>query len=381
MLKQQLQVGHIAAIPIRLHWSWPLLFGLLIVALRPIYTRHACVDAGLCGHDLTLAALMAGLIGASVLIHELGHALVARRLTVPVQSITLFAFGGMAEADSEAPSPGIEFAIALAGPAANLLIAAGGGLIWWGATSGGLRLPSLLAAHLAVANLILALLNLLPGYPMDGGRVLRAVLWFLGDDWLPATRFTAQIGRACGVALSFGGSLLALLFRLPALAVWALLVGGFLYRTAHLSYRQILLQGALRGVAVGDLMQRRVRTVAPDLNLDQFVARYVIGQSETSFAVVVGAADGGSRLQGMINLRALRRFTNASWATHTVAAAMAPLGQAAILTPQTPVIDVIQRLNDSPDGLLPVVDGEQFVGLLRARDVAVFIQVQLARQK
>lgn len=380
MLKHQLQIGRIAAIPIRLHWSWPLLFGLLVVALRPIYAAHACADAGRCGNDLGLAALMAGLISASVLLHELGHALVARHLTVPVQSITLFAFGGVAEAAGEAPNPGADFAIALAGPAANLLIAAGGGLLWLGSASGGPRIPGLIAAHLAVANLILALLNLLPGYPMDGGRVLRAVLWFLGDDRLPATRVTAQIGRACGIGISFGGSLLALAFRLPALALWALLVGGFLYRTAHLSYRQIVLQGALWGVTVGELMQRRVRTVAPDLNLDQFVARYVLGQSETSFAVV-GADGGGTRLLGMISLRALRRFTNAQWSAHTVAEAMSPLGQITALAPQTPAIDAAYLLNDSPDGLLPVADGEQFVGLLRARDVAVYIQVQLARQK
>lgn len=377
MPTQSLTLGRIAAIPIRLHWSWPLLFGLLAVALRPIYTSHACVDAGLCGHDLSLAALMAGLIGASVLVHELGHALVAHHLTVPVRSITLFAFGGIAEAEHEAPNPGVDFAVALAGPAANLLIAGGGGLLWWlTAAGGGPRLIGLLAA----ANLILALLNLLPGYPMDGGRVLRAVLWFLGDDRLPATRVTAQIGRACGVALSFGGSLLALLFRLPALAVWALLVGGFLYRIAHLSYRRIVLEGALRGVTVGSLMQRRVRTVAPDLNLDQFVARHVLGQSETSFAVVAGAAD-SPRLLGMITLRAMRRFTNAQWSAHTVADAMTPLGQIVALAPQTPALDAVYRLNDSPDGLLPVVDGDQLVGLLRARDVAVFIQVQLARQK
>lgn len=382
---RSLTLGRIAAIPIRLHWSWALIFGMLIIALRPVYAFYACAGRGPCGADLGLAAAMALLIGASVLLHELGHALVARRLAVPVQSITLFAFGGVAEVEVESPGPGAEFAIAVAGPAVSLLISAVAGLLAWLIPQPGATLPllPLLAGHLAAANAIMALFNLLPGYPMDGGRVLRATLWFLGDELLPATRLAAQIGRACGAAIGIGGLAFGIAVAQPIAALWSALIGYFLFRTASGSYRQTLLQTVLNGVNVGDLMQRRFRTVTRELTLEQFVARYVLGQSETGFAVVEedpSSPDADPVLLGMMTLRNMRRFTTAQWALKRVGEAMTPLAQLPALSPQLPAFDALFLLNDNPDGLLPVADGLRLVGILRRRDVAIFIQVQMARR-
>ncbi|NTU82479.1 MAG: CBS domain-containing protein [Chloroflexales bacterium] len=382
MFNRTLTIGHIATIPIRLHWSWLVIFTLLSLALRPVYARYACGDPSPCGADVGLAALMAALVGVSVLLHELGHALVARRLLVPVHSITLFAFGGVAEVEDEAPSPRAEFAIAVAGPAVSLLIAAAAALIWW--ARGGMAPAgpvAVLAAHLAAANMIMALFNLLPGYPMDGGRVLRATLWFLNDDLLPATRLASQVGRACGWAIGLGGLSFAMAVGQPLAAIWVGLIGLFLYRTATASYRQHVLQIALHGVCVGDLMQRRMYTPTPDLTLEQFVARFVLGQAETGFAVVEGPDDEAPRLVGMMTLRDLRRFTTAQWPALRVGEAMTPAAQIVSLDPTTTAIDALYALKDSPDGLLPVTDGPHLVGLLRRRDLTVFVQVQMARQR
>ncbi len=383
MFSRTLTLGRVAAIPIRLHWSWLLIFGLLVAAVRPAYAAYTCVELAPCGPDVGLAALLAALIGGSVLLHELGHALVATRLLVPVQSITLFAFGGVAEVDAEAPGPGAELAIAVAGPAVSLLIAGAAGLLWWlrGGPLFGDAL-TLLAAHLALANTIMALFNLLPGYPMDGGRVLRAALWFLNDELLPATRSAAQVGRACGILLGLGGLAVAVAAREPLVALWAAVVGFFLYRTATASYHQMLLQLALHGVSVADLMQRRLRTVTGILTLEQFVARYVLGQSETGFAVVEPSADPDEDplLLGLITLRNLRRFTTAQWSERTVAEAMTPAAQVASLAPGTSAFDALYALNATPNGLLPVLEGPRLVGILRHRDMAVFVQVQLARK-
>jgi len=384
MLSHSITLGRVAAIPIRLHWSWAVIFGLLIVALRPVYAFYACDGAVVCGADVGLAVAMAVLVGVSVLLHELGHALVAGRLAVPVQSITLFAFGGVAEVDHDAPGPGAEFAIAVAGPAVSLLIAAGAGLFAWLAprADGPLALAALVAGHLAAANAIMGVFNLLPGYPMDGGRVLRATLWYLGDELLPATRATAQIGRACGALLGLGGLAVGVLSRQPVAAVWAALVGLFLFRTASGSYRQAVLQSVLDGVSVGDLMQRRFRTVSRELTLEQFVARYVLGQAETGFAVVEPADDAAEpALIGMMTLRNMRRFTTVQWSLKQVGEAMTPIGQVRTLSPQLPAFDALFLLSESPDGLLPVADGPRLVGILRRRDLAVFIQVQLARRR
>jgi Zn-dependent protease len=328
---------------------------------------------------------MALLIGASVLLHELGHALTARRLAVPVQSITLFAFGGMAEVEAEAPGPGAEFAIAVAGPAVSLLIALVGGLLWWADVQAEAGLAGTLAAHLALANAIMAVFNLLPGYPMDGGRVLRATLWFLADDMLPATRVAAQVGRICGALIGIGGAALAFAARIPLLAVWAGVIGYFLHRTASASYRQVLLQTALSNVSVSDLMQRRFRTVSPDLTLDQFVSRYVLGQAETGFAVALPDDAGEDAaepvLLGIMTLRNIRRYTTAQWSSHLVADTMTPMEQLRSVGPQATAIDALYMLNAGPDDLLPVTDGPRLVGILRRRDVAVFVQVQMARKK
>lgn len=384
MPTRTITLGHVAAIPVRLHWSWLIVFAVIVAVVRPSYARFACGGLAPCGPDVGLAALMAALIGASVLLHELGHALAAGWHTVPVRGITLFAFGGVAEMDAESPHPGAELAIAVAGPAVSLLIAGIAGAIWWasgGATGAGSL--ALLAAHVGVANAAIGLFNLLPSYPMDGGRVLRAALWFLEDELLPATRTAAEVGRACGVILGLAGVALAVALREPLLALWAAVVGFFLFRTATASHRHTLLQTALDGVTAGDLMQRRLRTVTGDLSLEQFVARYILGQAETGFAVVEPpqSADGDPQLIGVITLRNLRRFTTSQWSERRVAEVMTPASQITVLAPDTPAFDALHALNASPDGLLPVTEGQRLVGILRHRDLALFVQVQMARRR
>lgn len=377
-----LTIGRVAAIPIRLHWSWPLVFAATVAFVRPAYARAACGGPAVCGADLGLAALLATLVAASVLLHELGHALAARRVAVPVSAITLFPFGGAADLGADAPHPGAELLIALAGPAMSLLLAAAGGLVWW--ARGGLVAPdplALVAAHVGLCNAAVALFNLLPSYPMDGGRVLRAALWFLDDDLLPATRLAAEVGRACGLSVALCGALVAFGARAPLVAVWAAVGGAVLFRAASASHRQALLQTNLRGVTVADLMQRRLTTVSAALTLEQFVARHVLGQSELSFAVVADAEQEDLPLAGLITLRDLRRFTMAQWSARRVADAMTPVAQVATIAPTTPVYDALFALDASRDGLLPVLDGPHMVGLLRQRDVALFVRMQMARRQ
>ncbi len=382
MFARAVTLGRIATIPIRVHWSWLIIFGLLIIAIRPIYAVALCGGIQLCGPDIGLAAALSALIGVSVLLHELGHALVARWLAVPVRSITLFAFGGVAEVEQEAANPGADFAIAIAGPAVSLFLAFGAGGVWWfGALPAG-PLPAfaILAAHLAAANAMLGVFNLLPGYPMDGGRILRATLWFLNDNMLPATRQAAWVGRACGIALGIGGLSVGVLAREPFVALWAVVVGIFLFRIAHSSYRQALLQSVLHGVTVNDLMQRRFRTLHADLSAEQFVARYLLGQSETAFAVVAPHAPAAEPvLLGMMGMRNLRRVRTDAWATHQVADLMTPLAKLPTLSPQLTMFDVLPLVGQVLDDPIPVLDGPHLVGLLRRRDVVLFVQVQLSR--
>ncbi|NJN18759.1 MAG: CBS domain-containing protein [Oscillochloris sp.] len=377
MFRHAITLGRIATIPIRLHWSWALIFGMLVFALRPVYTPLVCGEVA-CGRDLVLAVLLALLVGVSVLLHELGHALVAQRMKLDVHAITLFAFGGVAEVNDDAAEPGAELAIAVAGPLVSLLLAAGGGIVAW------LADPTfaLLAGHLAAANAVMAIFNLLPGYPMDGGRVLRAVLWFFNDDLIPATRIAAQIGRLTGIAMGLLGLVLGLLYGQAIAGAWSLLIGVFLFHTANTSFRHALLHSALHGVVVGDVMQRRFRTVSCDLTLEQFVARYVLGQVETGFAVVHPSVQSEDEppLLGMMTLRHLRHFRSDVWSLHRIEAVMTPATAVTPLDPRMTAIDALQRLEHTADGVLPVTKDSRLVGMLRRRDLAVYIQVQMARR-
>jgi Zn-dependent protease len=389
MLQHALTLGRIATIPVRVHWSWVVVALILTASFGPLYAGTACGGPILCSTAWAIALLMTLLISGSVLLHELGHALVAHRLAVPVESITLFAFGGMAEVQSESPGPQEEFAIAIAGPIMSLLIALVAIGFWWlmGRVDPALpistELIAILALHLAIANGIMALFNLLPGYPMDGGRVLRATLWFLNDELLPATRMSARIGRAVASLIVVGGMTLAVSWQMPMIGLWAIIIGFFLHRTARTGYRQLMMQTALHGISVGDLMQEWLRTVPANLSVEQFVARYLLGQSELGFAVV--QPDQPERPQpeclGLLTLRQIRRYKSSEWALLRVEEAMLPLSQIDTLQATTPALDGLYRMNKAQEELLPVVEQGRLLGMFTRRDVAIFVQVQLARRR
>jgi Zn-dependent protease/CBS domain-containing protein len=370
MLRRTLTIGHIAAIPIRMHWSW---LAVLLVIVGLLSHFYADVAGNTGAWFLAVAAGL--LLCVSVVLHELGHALVARRYHFTVRGITLFAIGGFAEIDAEHTTPTQELLVAVAGPAVSLLLALLGALAWWRSSSAAL---SLLALHLALTNGLMAVFNLLPGYPMDGGRVLHATLWFLTDEELPAARVASQVGRACGwllVALA----LVYVLFTGDQIgAAWIGLVGYFLTRSAAVGYRQAVLQRTLYGISVADLMQRVYHAVAPEMPLDQFVGRYVLGQADQGFPVLLEPdLDGPQRLLGMMTLRDLRRFTFKEWPRTHVGEAMTPAHEVRMLAPQMAAREAFRTLLESGEEQLPVIDGDALLGILRRRDLVKYIQMRL----
>ncbi len=372
MLGRSMTVGRITAIPIKLHWSWLAVLALAVVMLSQVYGVYV---SGAVAWIMAVVATL--LLSISVVLHELGHALVARRYHLVVRSITLFALGGVAVIDGESLDPVQELLIAVAGPIVSLLLAIASGLIWW---RGARQVASLLALHMALTNGMMALFNLLPGYPMDGGRILRAVLWFLTDEELPAARVASRIGRGCGWLLIVGGSLYTLNSGDLIGGGWIALVGFFLTRSAATGYRQLVLQRILNGVAVADLMQRVYRAVAPELPLDQFVGRYVLGQGDEGFPVLPQPdADAPQPLLGMMTLRDLRRFTLNEWAFTHVGEAMTPAHRVRALAPHMAAGEAFRTLIESGEEQLPVIDGNALQGILRRRDLVSYIQLRLAR--
>lgn len=367
MLRRATPIGRIAGISIRCHWSWLAVMLLVIFMLRALYDRYSD-PAGV----WAMAGAAALLLSASVLLHEFGHALVARRYGLAVGGVTLFALGGVAEI-ADAPSvPVRDLLIAVAGPVASLLVALAGGLVWWNVDEPAV---GVLALHLALTNAVMAIFNLLPGYPLDGGRVLWAVLSFLTDDEIAAARIAALVGRICGWVLLFCG----LLYGLGAGDVlnggWMALIGYFLTRSAAMSYRRFVIQRLLSGVLVADLMQRAVRAVAPELPLDQFVGRYVLGHADQGFPVLLlPEADTPQPLLGMMTLRDLRRFQFNEWGRTHVGDAMTPLERLSSLAPETPAGEAFRALLESGEDQLPVTDGALLLGVLRRRDLLGYIE-------
>jgi Zn-dependent protease len=369
MTRRAVTVGKIAGIPVRFHWSWIVVLVLLVVLLSQFYAP------GSSGWALAVAAV--ALLCLSIVLHELGHALVARYYRLPVRGITVFALGGVTEISDEDLNPIRELLIAVAGPLVSLALGIIGLLIWWQVRW---LLPGVLALHLALTNGLMAIFNLLPGYPMDGGRVLRAVIWYLIDDELPAARITSQAGHICGwliIALS-----VAYAFATGDLidGAWMVLVGYFLIRSASTGYRQLVLQRILTGVSVGDLMQRAYRAVAPEMPLDQFVGRYVLGQGDQGFPVLQRPdADAPQPLLGMMTLRDLRRFTLKEWAFTHVGEAMTPADRIRVLAPQTSAGEALRTLVECGEEQLPVIDDNILQGVLRKSDLVRYIHMRLAR--
>ena len=325
-----------------------------------------------------LAALAAALLCASVVLHEFGHALVAQRYGLEVRAITLFALGGGTEISEAPPAPIRDLLIAAAGPVVSIALAALGGLLWW-------LLPApfaTLALHLALTNGVVALFNLLPAFPLDGGRIVWAVLYYLNDDAVGAAWVAALAGRVCGWLLLAAGMLYTFSAADVLNGSLASLIGYFLARHATIGFRGFVVQHALSALSVTDLMQRGFRAVAPELPLDEFVGRYVLGQLDQGFPVLLlPETDAPQPLLGMITMRNLRRFQFSEWARTRVGEAMTPLHRIRALPPGMPAGEAFRTLLESGEEQLPVIDGAVLLGMLRRRDLFGYIERQRKAQR
>ena len=367
MLRRATTIGTIAGVPIRLHWSWAAMLLLLMAMLRALYAGYAPAPGA-----WAMAAAAGLLLSISVLLHELGHTLVARRYGLSVSGITLFALGGVAEISDAAASPVRDLLIALAGPLTSLALALLCGAIWWAVDEPPV---AVLALHLALTNGVMVLFNLLPGAPLDGGRVLWAIATFLTDDELFAARVAALSGRVCGWVLLLSGVLYSLGVGDVLDGAWMGVVGYFLIRSAAQSYRRFVVQRLLSGVSVADLMQRAFHAVGPDLPLDQFVGRYVLGQIDQGFPVLRSPeADAPQPLLGMMSVRNLRRFQFNEWALTHVGEAMTPMHRLRALAPEMTAGEAFRTLLESGEEQLPVIDGVTLLGVLRQRDLVGFLE-------
>ena len=358
-----------AGVELAIHPSWLVIAFLITASLAMAqFPRQFPGWSG--GLYWIVAAGTALVFFASVLAHELSHALVARRFGLRVQGITLFIFGGTTSIDSDSRTPREEALIALAGPVTSLIL--GAALIGVGAAIGEPQVAALVG-WLGWVNLMLGGFNLIPGFPMDGGRVLRALLWKLRGDRLLATRNAAFVGRMVAYALIFVGVVWALGPGDPFAGLWLALIGWFLSNAAEATGAQAGVERALSGVRVRDAMDTDPPSVSPNESVADLVSERMLRGEDRSF--LVRHDDGG--LAGVVTLGDVRRLPRDDWPGARVTDIMTRYNDLATIGPEEPLVDALRIIQERDVGLLPVVaEGREPVGVVTRRGILRLIEAR-----
>lgn len=364
MTRHNVPLGRIMGIPIGLDYSWFLIFGLLTWMLAASYFPAEFHGWSPVVYWVTGAAT-AAMLFASVLLHELGHSVVALRYKVPVRSINLYLFGGVATIGAEPPSAMAELAIAIAGPVVSLLLA-----IFFSAAKPfvAASIPLwALVKYLAYMNFALVLFNLIPGYPLDGGRVFRAAVWGFTHNLRRATLIAANVGRFFGFLFIFVGVWQAFTGNLGGL--WLAFIGWFLDNAASAQVQQLAFQGALAGHTVAQAMGGRCTAVPAELTLQQLVDEHILAGGQRCFLVNRGEAT-----VGLMTLHRIKEVPRAQWPTTSTAQVMVPMENLKRISPDTDLWAALQEMDRDGVNQLPVMTGGHVVGMLTREDVVTFLR-------
>ena len=362
-----LKIGRVFGIPIFLHLSWFLIFVLITYSLGDEFgARYPQWSS----RELwTLGILTSLLFFGSVLFHELSHSVVARYYKIPVASITLFFFGGIASITRDPERAGQEFLIAAAGPASSYVLAGGFWLLAWATPDGSML--NALGGWLAGTNLLLATFNLLPGFPLDGGRIFRSIIWGITKNYSRSTRIAARIGQGIAAAMMAFGLYLALRYHSNVNGVWFIFLGWFLLTAARQSYAQITTQGALQGLRAIDVMTAEMPTIGRDLTLEEYAQE----AARTGRRAHLVVSDG--KLVGLMRLEALQAIPREEWASTSVQAAMLPREQLPWAAPDEPVLNVLERMRSANVDQLAVVRGDSVVGVVTRDSISRIVQARV----
>ncbi len=370
-----LRLGKILGIEIRLHYSWFLIFAIVTFFVYSYFAEEYTAIV-----SLAIGLLASLLFFSSVVAHELAHSVVAIRNGIPVRSITLFILGGVANITKEAERPKAEMLMAIAGPLCSLAIGLVFGAVWF--ATGGLhedatRFHDLLFI-LAQVNVFLSLFNLLPGFPLDGGRVLRAILWQTTKNYRKATRIASIGGQVIGWLMVGAGAIVVILyFRMknPPLdlfdGIWFAMVGWFLSSIAANSYRQVAWREAMKGITASSAMVSDFMTILPSTSLTQLVRDYIQPNRYRSFVV---ATEG--RFQGVVNIENIRKVPQKRWDLTTAESVMTPASKVITATPDEEGISIAEKMEEHRLDGIPVVRDGVVVGLVTRNSLARVMQMR-----
>jgi Zn-dependent protease/CBS domain-containing protein len=365
MTRYSISLGKILGIQIGLDYSWFLIFALLTWMLADSYYPEEFKHWPPLLYWL-MGAVTAIMFFGCVLLHELGHSVVALRYKIPVRSITLFLFGGIAQIGAEPPSAVAEFYIAVAGPLVSLALA----ILFYAAQPLVAGMEPLLgvAKYLAYINLALVLFNLIPGYPLDGGRVLRAIVWAITGNMGRSTIIAANAGRFFAFLLIFVG-VWQILTGNPGGGLWIAFIGWFLDNAASVQIQQVMLRGLLTGHRVSEAMSRGCAIIQEDMTLQQLVDEQILAGGQRSFLV-----NRGDQTIGLITLHRIKEVPRPEWTTTNAAKAMLPLEQLKCISHDAELWSALQMMDRNGVNQMPVIRDQHVVGMLSREDAITFLR-------
>jgi Zn-dependent protease/predicted transcriptional regulator len=361
-----IRIGHVFGIPIYLHTSWFIIFALITLSLRTQFTAEHPHWSG--EQRWILGVVTSLLFFASVLFHEVCHSVVARHYKIPVTSITLFVFGGLARIERDPDSGRQEFNIAIAGPLSSLFLA--GCFFLIAHYVHGNEMVAAVCGWLWEINAALAVFNLVPGFPLDGGRVLRGIVWGITGSFTRASQIASSSGRAFAYVMIFIGIWQALNGNWVN-GLWLAFIGWFLLEAARESFAQVALRSTLTGVRAEDVMTPEIPTVARDISLDDYV--HEVLRTGRRSHIVTGA---GTPV-GLVTLHSARAIPRDEWANTSIQAVMVPIDRVHSAVPDEPVLQVLERMQKEDINQMPVLSNGRIIGMIGRDTILRVLQTRL----
>ena len=370
-MPSSIKLGKIAGIEIGVHWSWVFIFALITWSfaggiLETYYPDWS--DTRRWG----VAVIVAIIFFISILLHELSHSLVAKARGIKVEGITLFVFGGVSKLGREPESAIEEFQIAIVGPLASLAIGGGFAILWLG-----LRGPApeaaAVAGYLAFINGVIAAFNMLPGFPLDGGRVFRSIVWARNRNRLRATRIASKVGEYMAYGLMAAGVGQLVFLSNPIGGIWMFIIGMFLRNASASSYEQLVLETTLEGLTAGEIARRDFTPIPPDMTMDHLVSEMMLVGRGRCYPVVAG-----EELLGLITLTDAQQLDRERWPETSVYSVMTPFAKLRTVAPQEGAAAVLQLMSETDVNQVPVVVKNCMIGIISRADILRLIQVRRA---
>ena len=369
-MKSSVKVGSLLGIPIEINYTWLLIFALITWTLASSYFPYYHPDVP-SSHVWIASVSSTLLLFFSILLHELAHSFIALRNRLKIKKITLFIFGGVAQMENDPDTPIVEFKMAIAGPLCSIMLSV---LFFTAARLTEINHVTAIITsvlnYVSLINLSIAIFNMIPGFPLDGGRLFRSTLWHFDHDLKLSTKVASNIGKFFSYAFILIG-LVYLIFSQLISGVWFMVIGFFLHEAAELSYQQLVLKKTMVGTPVSDVMVKDIITVMPDIKLDKLVEEYFLKFRHLGFPVVEKGY-----LKGIVTLQNVNKVPRDKWPESTVSNVMTEVRDDLLCCPEDDTLEALVRVTKSGLAKLLIVKNGKLLGMISQHDLVKLFELK-----